>query len=371
MPDGDKPAPRGCYWRGETLWGRATVAGVEHRWSLRTSVVETARQRRETEHRRLKAAAHFGDDRKTWETAVIAWTEHIQENASANTVKRYAVSIKQVTPYLRGHFLDEIDKALLSSLIRARRAKAEPEAKRLSNATIRRDLTAISSVLGFCEDEGWLDSNPVLAQLKRLKERRDPIVLPDPDHIRYVITRAPGMFAALIEAAWRTGCRLDELASIKRRQIDLRRGQVSIIGKGNKLRTIDMLDAEPVFRAAAVNMRSQFVFWHGIGDPYANVSSRFAAITESAQKSAQAEGMEFRRFRFHDLRHRFAVDYLKEGRGSVYELRDHLGHRHVSTTEIYLKHLTPEEARLAKQGAAQKPAPMSRFPAEQKGGNDA
>ncbi|MGB1230598.1 MAG: tyrosine-type recombinase/integrase, partial [Holosporaceae bacterium] len=52
-------------------------------------------------------------------------------------------------------------------------------------------------------------------------------------------------------------------------------------------------------------------------------------------------------FRFHDLRHRYAVDYLKNG-GSIYTLKGLLGHTSVKTTEGYLAYLTPEEAEAAK-----------------------
>jgi integrase/recombinase XerD len=61
-----------------------------------------------------------------------------------------------------------------------------------------------------------------------------------------------------------------------------------------------------------------------------------------ARKAAQA-GDGFRGFRFHDLRHLYAVEYLKAGRGSLYDLQQLLGHASVKTTEIYLAFLTPEQ----------------------------
>lgn len=350
-----RKAPAGTYWRGNTLWGRITVHSREIRWSLRTGDAEVARSRYEARRQREVAAAHYGDARRTWGDAVLAWTDHIAANVSPNTLKRYMVSLRQVEPHLKGCFLDEIDKALVSGIIRDRRRQGA------INATIKRDLGAVSSVLGYCEDEDWVDSNPALARLKKLKERRDPIVLPELAHIAYVVERAPGMLARMIEAALTTGCRQNELVTLKRNRVDLPRRQVTVIGKRNKLRTIDMLDSFDVFRATAVHMRSRFVFWHGDGAAYANVASRFAEITRSAQRTAQSEGRDFRRFRFHDLRHRFAVDYLKAGKGSVYDLRDHLGHDSVKTTEAYLKFLTPEEARRAKDGTARNPAHLQRF----------
>jgi len=61
------------------------------------------------------------------------------------------------------------------------------------------------------------------------------------------------------------------------------------------------------------------------GERYANVSSRFAAIRSRAGRTVKP-------FRFHDLRHWFAVDYLRRG-GSIYDLQKILGHSSIRTTE--------------------------------------
>jgi len=36
-----------------------------------------------------------------------------------------------------------------------------------------------------------IEANPVLPRLGRLKERRDPIALPEPAHIEILVRRAP------------------------------------------------------------------------------------------------------------------------------------------------------------------------------------
>jgi len=349
-----RKAPTGTYWRGATLWGRAIVSGTEHRWSLHTDDAALAATRRKAHVERLKAAAHHGDARITWEDAVIAWAESITAQVGARTVQRYAVSLKQLEAYLVGCFLDEIDKGIVSEIVRKRRAKG------LTTATIRRDFTALSSVLDFTIDEGWREDNPALMMMRRkqMRERRDPIVLPDPDNIRRVIARAPGNFARLIEVAWLTGCRQDELVQAQRRQIDHSRRQLVIIGKGRKLRTIGLSpEAYDVFRAIPVNLATRHIFWHSEGRHYANVSSRFAVFVNDVAGKCK----EFRKFKFHDLRHRFAVDYLKSGRGGIYDLQLYLGHSSVKTTEIYLAYLTPEEQARAKSAPAQNREHVQRF----------
>lgn len=89
---------------------------------------------------------------------------------------------------------------------------------------------------------------------------------------------------------------------------------------------------------------------------FTNVASNFSDYTRRAAARAAKAGVEYRRFRFHDLRHLFAVEYLREGRGGIYDLQRELGHTSVKTTEIYLDYLLPEEATAVRAGVAQKGA---------------
>ncbi|EHL97187.1 site-specific recombinase, phage integrase family [Acetobacteraceae bacterium AT-5844] len=84
--------------------------------------------------------------------------------------------------------------------------------------------------------------------------------------------------------------------------------------------------------------------------PYLNFSSNVAQVMRRIEAEERLEGRAFRRFRVHDLRHRFAVRWLKAG-GTIYRLSAHLGHTSVKTTEIYLDHLTDEESEVAQKGA--------------------
>ena len=153
----------------------------------------------------------------------------------------------------------------------------------------------------------------------------------------------------MIEAAWKTGARESELAFGRRTQVDHARKQLTVVGKRNKLRVID-LDGwgYETFKSLPASIGGAYLFWHHQGEPYRTVAGRFRTIVESVRKQAQKQEQDFRPFRFHDLRHRHAVDWLKSGR-SIYDLKHRLGHTSVKTTEIYLQYLTPEEARIAMQ----------------------
>lgn len=69
----------------------------------------------------------------------------------------------------------------------------------------------------------------------------------------------------------------------------------------------------------------EMVFWHDEGQPYRGFAARFRVLTAKAGVAS----------RCHDLRHKFAIDWLRNG-GDIYELSRVLGHSSVKTTEIYL-----------------------------------
>jgi integrase/recombinase XerD len=180
-----------------------------------------------------------------------------------------------------------------------------------------------------------------------------------------VIDRSPKLFAAMIGAALKTGARLDELAQGDRQHFDKERKQLTVIGKSNKLRVIDLVDGGDdfgfkLFAALPVSLETKALFWHRHeagprsrgqrpAQRYRQVSSNFGRIVEAVAKQAQKQDQDFRPFTFHHLRHRAAVDWLKSGR-SIYVLQQRLGHTSIKTTEMYLAYLTPEETQRAMLG---------------------
>jgi integrase/recombinase XerD len=354
---GSKREATHTFLRGSIHWARFQVAGKEFRGSLSTRDERVARKRAQEWYDREVGIAKFGEDRKSYLDVFAAWSLHIADQVGETTRRRYAVSLKQLEPFLKPLFFDEIDRDLVGTIVRERRAAG------VKVATVRRDLTALSSVIEYAIDEGWRpdESNPALARTKRLKENREPIVLPLAEDIAYVIGRAPGLFAKMIEAARDSGCRQDELAKAQRRLLDRGRRQLTIRRKGNQIRTISVPDAAwATISAIPAHLTGPWLFWHGKGEPYRNVSARFNELVKAAQKAAQREGREFRPFTFHHLRHFYSVMYLKNG-GNIYALQQHLNHKSITTTELYLAFLTPEEAAAAKAGPSQTAAQMERF----------
>lgn len=325
--------PSNLYKRGTVWWCRIQAGGTEHRRSLRTADRKEAERRFAQFKTELTAAVHFGESRLSWKAAVVRYLTEVGPHAvKSGTLKRYTVSLNQCGPHLEGLYIDQITRKTIGDLVSARRKAGA------SNATINRDLTAVSAVVGAALEWGACESNPARDFNRRMtRERRDPINPPERMDVEAVIARCPGRFAHMVRFLDGTGCRQEEAAGLTWSQVSLKAGTVTFTKtKTSRPRTIrldqplvQMLDALPRF------LGSEFVFWHDEGSRYLNVSARFAQMVKSAQESAQKAGTAFRPFRCHDLRHGFAVRALQNG-WDIYALSKHLGHSSVKTTEIYL-----------------------------------
>lgn len=331
------------YQRAGIFWLRAEIRGKEYRESLRTGDVKSARKLRDVRLKELRGAIWHGDRRRTWIEAVTEWLGHATDQLGPATLKRYAVSLAQCRPHLSNFDIDKIDGKAIAGLIQARRATGA------TPATIRRDLTAVSRVLEFAEEMEWREGNPTLSKRRMLKERRDPIELPAEAAYSAMVAGSSKRFASLIVAARLTGCRQAELVSLEPRQYSAQAGTLDVIGKGNKRRTISL---SPAARShfSAQAMDGKLIFAKEDGEAFAQAASDFTHFRREVVKREPT----FKRFRFHDLRHLFAVEALRSGM-SIYALSKHLGHTSVKTTEIYLSFLTGEEAEAARE-SAQKPA---------------
>lgn len=351
--------PKGIYARNGIYWARFKVKGVEYRESLRTRSLSVAEKRMKVARQAVEDRVFFGaEEAVTWEAAVVAWSDLGAKSLGikASTMDRYITSFGQIAEHLEGKTVREITTKLLKDLVRKRQLQGA------SNATIRRDLTAISSVLGVAEDNNWIEDNPARTiNRARFKEAPALIVLPRPDAIARVFVD-PSRFMDLARFSKVTGMREEEVASLQHDRIDRKRMVATLERtKGNRVRQVTLTpEALAIIDKQPRHIRYRYVFWEGDGDRFTNVAERWRnKMAGAARKAAQAE-VEFQRFRFHDLRHLFAVTFLTTGRGSIYDLQQELGHASIQTTERYLDHLSSDEKARAKSAVAQNAAPVHR-----------
>lgn len=334
------------YRRGQTWWFRIQVDGKEHRRSLRTTSKLIAKKAAAKVREEIELTLATGETRVRWKDAVVEWSQSAQQRLKPGTYKRYLWSIRSLRPYLDDLYLDQINDALLARISKR---------KGVTNQTRKNDITAVSSVLAFCRSEGWVAVNVARAWDRSIiAVKVEPIILPDPDDVAALISYAPGNFANMIDFARKAGAREEECAGLLRPQFRLADKAVQLIHtKTGRPRSVELSDeAVGTLVGTPAHIASDVVFWHHDGQRYHNVSSQFGRVRRRAIKAGAVK----RPFKFHDLRHLYAVEYLRAPGNNIYDLQHNLGHRSIKTTERYLDFLTPDEVRSVKFGSAQKPA---------------
>ncbi|MBM7407089.1 MULTISPECIES: tyrosine-type recombinase/integrase [Sphingomonas] len=354
-----KACPKNTYLRDGIYWARFKVGGVEYRQSLRTRSERVALKRLAVLREQVEDQAVYGIAGPVgWPDAVVSWSERASGSLGERSYSRYLCSLRQVRAHLDSLSVQEVTAEVLKELIKTRRRAG------VKNATIRRDLTAISSVLDNAADEGWISDNPVAGLNRRriVPEKTVRIVLPQDASVALVFERLPDRIRDLCEFTRETGLRLDEATSLRHAAIDRLERTITVEkGKGDKVRVVPLTAAaEAIADRQPRYIGKPWVFWQGKGERIVGVSSRLGGFMRRVAQKAAREGTEFHPFSHHDFRHLFAVEYLRSGRGSIYDLQGELGHGTITVTERYLAFLTPDQVKAAKSLVAQRGAQTPR-----------
>lgn len=157
---------------------------------------------------------------------------------------------------------------------------------------------------------------------------------------------------AILETLYSTGLRVSELASLNRGQIDLKRREFMVRGKGRKPRLV-FLSQRAVSRIEAYLKNRNDAFeplFLNTGRPKSAIditkgeARRLTTVSIEAlvRKYAMLAGIT-KKVTPHTLRHSFATDLLQNG-ADIRAVQEMLGHASITTTQIYT-HLTNRRLR--------------------------
>ena len=162
---------------------------------------------------------------------------------------------------------------------------------------------------------------------------------------------------ALVETAYAAGLRISELAAASLGELDLRRGELRVLGKGRKER-IGLLGRPAVAalaryledgrvalleRRAARSAEPVEVFLNHHGEPLGVRGLRYR-LDRLRRRAGLPDGVSP-----HTLRHSFAT-HLLEGGADLRVVQELLGHESLATTQVYT-HVSPTRLRTAYRAA--------------------
>lgn len=296
---------------------------------------------------------------------VLSYLEHIEveRNLSALTVRDYGQYLQRFVDWTRRKDIQAaftIQKAQdidLAALQKYRVYLARTPTPAGETLTVRTQAYYIIALRGFLK---WLVKMdvPVMAPEKIDLPKLDPteITFVSPEQLERVldqpdVSEITGLRdRAILEVLFSTGLRVSELVSLDKEQVDLVRREFGVVGKGRKPRVVFLsLRAAEWLERYLVARSDRFIpafIRHARGVDITDDGEGMRLSTRSVQRIVEKYRKQAHipvKITPHSLRHSFATDLLRNGAG-LRDVQELLGHKNVSTTQIYT-HVTKAELR--------------------------
>lgn len=148
---------------------------------------------------------------------------------------------------------------------------------------------------------------------------------------------------AILEVLFSTGLRVSELTGLNRDQINFERREFGVIGKGRRSRVVFLSDSAVVWLQKYLSDRKDddkalFIRYSGKKDAVLRLTPR--SVQRLVEKYVKRARLPVK-ITPHGLRHSFATDLLSGG-ADLRAIQEMLGHKNVSTTQIYTHVTNPQ-----------------------------
>lgn len=280
----------------------------------------------------------------------------IEKNASKLTVRNYRFYLNRFSLWCAENQPNLNLNSLNSDVIRKYR-------KYLSNLTDKNNLTlkritqsyhiiALRSFLRYLVRNDIETLAPEKIDLPKAESKSLKFL--EKDHLRELVnsvdisTEKGLRDRAILELLFSTGLRVSELAKLNRDNINFKSREFGVIGKGGRARIVFLSDSAAFWLTKYFDMRA---------DEYAPVFIRYAkskdgtnngekmrlttrSIERIVEKYVKKSKIPVKATP-HTLRHSFATDLLSNG-ADLRSVQEMLGHKNISTTQIYTHITNPQ-----------------------------
>lgn len=296
-------------------------------------------------------------------------------NKSQNSIKEYNYDLNMFLKYIKMHFNmtceTDFKKIYIKDLNLETIKKITPEDilsfisylalnKNCKPATRARKISTIRIFFSFLSQKAKLiDNNPAQNIETPKKEKRMPKYLSLDDSKKLLdVTMDENdenkeRDYAIITIFLNCGLRLSELVGINIQNIDFNECKLTVIGKGNKERTIYLnkacmnaiksyLEVRPKEGIKLDDKNSQKALF--LSKRRERISNR--TVQYIVERELRKAGLDTSKYSTHKLRHTAATLMYQYGNVDIRALQELLGHESIATTEIYT-HVNNEQARNA------------------------
>ena len=330
--------------------------------ALAESATPTLREEDEEEMEKTDTTTEFSKVTTTpnFEAEFVNYLRY-ERNMSPETIRAYEKDLYQFLRFFRKREPAKTNPAEIVSLD-VREFLATLREKNYQKTTIVRKLATIRSFYKFLMKKGHVTTNPMTDIETPKVEKRLPRFL-GVEEVEKLLSAPKGdtfqslRDRAILETLYSTGLRVSELTSLNVADIDLSSEIIKARGKGDRERVVPVgsfaLDAvrkylEARTKITSVNTKDpDALFLNRFGD---RLSSR--SIRKILDKYIRITGLD-ERTSPHTLRHSFATHLLNRG-ANLRIVQELLGHKHLSTTQIYT-HVTTSNIKQAYEESHPRP----------------
>ncbi len=274
----------------------------------------------------------------------------IEKGRSLNTVRNYdqylTRFIERSKIKLAEEISDRIEREFHLWLNRQSNGKNDTLKKKTQNYY----LIALRSFLKFLAKRGVKSLSPEHIELAKVGER--PLDLITSEELKRLLDAPKGddlkalRDRAILNLLFSTGLRVSELCSLSR-DIDLNADEISIRGKGEKIRVVFLSPEAKSSIKKYLDKRKDMdeALFVRIGNKKAkdgDLALDVRSIQRIIRQCAIVAGIS-KKVTPHVLRHCFATDLLSNG-ADLRSVQMLLGHSNISTTQVYT-HVTDSELR--------------------------
>lgn len=271
----------------------------------------------------------------------------------SRTIAAYQATLNQFRAHVRFRLADRAPDELTARDILEYVEYLRRE-RNNGGSAINRQVTILKNLYRAMVAMGQLeaDRNP-MAHFPRMKAvpRKLPVFLSEEEMGRLIAQPRPDTVLGLRDRAvvtllYGTGIRATECASLKDGDVDFEGQTIRVIGKGGDERVVplhpEVTRALQQYRTARGRELPRAAFFKSRRDRAMSRNAVYERVRTHAQHARIG-----RRVSPHRLRHTFATHLIKNG-AQLVAVRDLLGHRSITSTQIYL-HTTADDLRRAAQ----------------------